>query len=57
MDGVNPREVRAMAEAELQRDNFHEAVAKEKEKLKRKRPLMDILFPWKITITRKDKKQ
>ena len=47
--------IKNQAKAEFKKEKIRKAVDNYKEKLRKKRPLIDIIFPWKITITRKEK--
>jgi ribosomal protein L16/L10AE len=51
---VDVLEVKRRAEAELEQEQFRAAVDAMKERLKTERSLWDRIFPWRITITRKD---
>lgn len=48
--------IEAIARQELEEEDFREAVAKAKERIirKRSRSLWSIVFPWIITIKRRD---
>lgn len=47
--------VRKEALSEIEQERFREAVEASKERLRRRKPLMERLFPWEITIKRKEK--
>lgn len=49
------KEIKAQAEKELQEEYFREAVEKYKEKLRNKRSVWDIVFPYRILIVKKEK--
>lgn len=51
MDAVK---VKKEAEKELEEERFREAVEQMKSKLRQKKPLLHKIFPWKITIQRRD---
>lgn len=50
---LNVEEVRKQAQLELAKENFRDAVEKEKARLRNKRPLLHRLFPFKIIIVRR----
>lgn len=50
---MKSEEVKKIALKELKDEFFRDAVDKHKDKLRRKKPLMHILFPWKIVITKR----
>lgn len=45
--------IKKTAQAELEHEIFRRAVAQHKERLRKKKSLWDIIFPWKIIIVRK----
>lgn len=47
-------DIKKQALKELEEEQFKEAVQKHKEKLKARKRFWKSLFPWKITITKKD---
>ena len=46
-------EVKAQALKELEEEQFHEAVEKEKARIRQRVPLWHRVFPWVITIKRR----
>jgi len=47
--------VRRQAVKELKDERFHEAVEKEKDKLRKKRKLWDVIFPYSVVFVKKKK--
>lgn len=50
---IDLQEVILQAKKELKEEQFRLAVDKEKERLRNKRSLWDVVFPWRIVIIRK----
>ena len=50
---VDIKEIKRQAELELKEEEFRVEVDKYKEKLKRKKSMWDVIFPWKILIIKK----
>ena len=53
---MNIEEVKKSAKKELEEELFREAVVRYKEKLKTKRSLWDLIFPYKIVLIKKEKR-
>jgi len=52
---MNLEAVKLQAKKELEEEKFRLAVEQYKVKLRKRRPLWDRVFPWKIIILRKEK--
>lgn len=50
---MDAEKIKKAAERQVEQDLFDEAVAKEVEKLKRKKSFWEIVFPFTITIKRR----
>lgn len=53
MTELNLEEIKKQAAQEIYEEKFRAAVEKEKERIKSKRNIFDILFPFKIIIIKK----
>jgi hypothetical protein len=51
--GLDVEAIKAAAIAEIEAEDYKEAVKKAKEKLRAKKSLLDLLFPFKIIIVKK----
>lgn len=51
---MSPKEIEAQAFKEIAEEKFRQAVDVRKEQLRKHRTLWERLFPWKITIERKN---
>lgn len=51
---MDPKAISEQALAEVRAEQYRAAVEREKERLRKRVPLLHRLFPFKITITRRD---
>lgn len=54
---MESKEVIAAAKAEFEQELFREAVEKYKQKLREKKSIWDLIFPFKIIIVRKGERK